>query len=139
MRDQHGKHMRVHYNNVNGEFKYTEIKRFYSPATTLTGGGVLVPAPAALSIEYIGSPINGVDAIYDRMYMALQDTAGNVGVMLNPDANAAKTAAWTQWLESLTDISAAGTPNAVNLQAVTGLCLALVSAANTARRAPTAM
>ena len=45
------------------------------------------------------------------MYVALEDTAGNVGIVLNSDANAAKLAAWTQWLTSLSDINAAGIPS----------------------------
>jgi len=52
------------------------------------------------------------------MYVAIQDTAGNIGVVNNPDGNAAMVGTWTQMFVSLKDINAAGTPSVVKLNDV---------------------
>ena len=57
------------------------------------------------------------------MYVALQDTAGNIGIYLNPDGNAAAIATWTQWYVSLNDIKSAGLPSIVNLEKVESFML----------------
>ena len=79
---------------------------------------MLSEQPTELRVDYVGAATNGVDPVYDRMYVALEDSAGNVGVYDNPDGNAAQVTAWTQWYVSLKDIHYAGQPNAVQLAAV---------------------
>ena len=55
--------------------------------------------------------------------MAIEDTAGNVGVYQNPDANAALVGNWTSWYSNLYDINAAGIPLPVNLEAISGFAI----------------
>jgi hypothetical protein len=57
------------------------------------------------------------------MYVAIEDTAGNVGVYDNPDGNAAKVTAWTSWYSSLKDINSTGYPSVVQLKAVSNFYL----------------
>jgi len=57
------------------------------------------------------------------MYVALEDSAGNVGVLSNPDGNAATVVAWTQWYSSLYDINSAGSPSVVQLKAISAFYL----------------
>jgi Concanavalin A-like lectin/glucanases superfamily len=124
IRDATGKHLRYTYRNSgSGAMAFSETRRPYSGGTSFTGGGTLSAAPKALRIDYLGSAINAVNPVYDRMYVALEDTAGNVSVYDNPDGNAAQVSSWTSWYSSLYDINAAGTPGPVNLQAISGLAI----------------
>ncbi len=133
VRDATGKYLRYTYNNsgYNPAFTlpYTEAKRPYSGGTTFTGGGVISPALTALRIDYRGSATNpanppeGYNPLADNMYVAIEDTAGNVAVYLNPDVNAQLVTNWTSWYSSLTDINALGDPLPVNLEAISGFAL----------------
>ena len=40
------------------------------------------------------------------MYVAIEDTAGNVAIYLNPDPNAQLIGNWTSWYTALKDINA---------------------------------
>ena len=84
-----GKYMQFTYINSDNSrgIVYSETRRPFAGGTSFTGGGVLSPAPAALRVDYQGNGANGIDPIYDRMYVALEDTAGNVAIYLNPDVN----------------------------------------------------
>jgi hypothetical protein len=116
VRDAYGKHMQFTYtNNGSNGFYFSEAKRSYKSGTSFTGKGALNPAPAALSINYIGSATNSVYPVYDRMYVALQDTAGNIGIYLNPDANASRVTVWRDWHINLRDINSVGLPYVVRL------------------------
>jgi hypothetical protein len=117
--DGTGKHGRFYYNAK----PFSEMKRNYPGGTVFTGNSVLAVQPAALRVDYIGATTNGVDEIYNRMYVAIEDTAGNVGVYDNPDGNAALATRWTQWYSSLNTIKTAGYPNVVNLGAVSNFYL----------------
>jgi hypothetical protein len=125
----HGKYMQFTYHNAKDTearyFTFSETKRSYNPGTTFTGGGELLPAPAALSIDVLGSAINGADPTYDRMYVALQDTAGNIAIYLNPDAAAQQNTIWKAWLVGLKDINSLGTPAVVKLENVSAFMLGL--------------
>jgi hypothetical protein len=136
IRDASGKYMRYTYNNSGtnpafGTMAFSEAKRRYSGGTSLTGGGVISPAPKALRIDYRGTATNVVtpldsenpDPNADTMYVAIEDTAGNVSVYLNPDHAAQQVGNWTSWYTSLTDINATGTPNPANLNAITGFAI----------------
>ena len=108
---------------------YTEVSRTYSGGTIFTGNtSVLSEQPTELRADYIGAATNAVDPIYNIMYVALEDTAGNVGVYLN-NPTAQQVTAWTQWYISLKDINSAGQPNPVKLAAVTLSTSALVGQA----------
>jgi hypothetical protein len=147
VRDSSGKYMQYTFNNdgTNPAFSgssFSEAKRAYSTATSFTGGGVFSPAVRALRIDYLGrandanngisgscpAPLGGGDL--DRMYVAIEDSAGDVAIYLNPDPNAQLVTSWTSWYTALTDINdiAHGTaPNGsahtVNLEAITGFAI----------------
>jgi hypothetical protein len=57
------------------------------------------------------------------MYVALEDTSGNVSVWPNPDGNAALVTNWTSWYSNIHDINAAGYPNPVKLEAISGFAI----------------
>ncbi|MGD0573065.1 MAG: hypothetical protein ABSB11_08610, partial [Sedimentisphaerales bacterium] len=117
--DSLGKHGSYYYNPQ----PYSEVSRFYTGGSIFTGNtNVLSEQPSELRADYIGSATNAVDPTYNVMYVALEDTAGNVGVYLNnPTAQLAT--AWTQWHISLKNINSAGQPNPVNLAAVSAFHL----------------
>jgi len=122
--DATGKYMQYTYLNGGGGVSFfSEARRNFNPATTFTGGGALNPAPAALAMTYRGFATNAVHTDYDRMYVALEDSSGNIGVYENPDPNAAQQGLWTGWFVSMADIAAAGQPSTVNLQAITNFYL----------------
>jgi hypothetical protein len=144
IRDATGKYLQYTYNNsgVNSLFGgmfFSETKRAYPGGTIFTGGGVISPAPTKLRIDYKGiatnaansiSPMCGDNADLDRMYVAIEDTAGDVAVYLNPDANAQLVTNWTSWYTALKDINDIahgtapnGTPHTVNLEAITGFAI----------------
>ena len=124
IRDVNGKHLQYTYRNGGGGvMAFSEARRPYSGGAAFTGGGVISPALKALRIDYLGSPTNAVYPVYDRMYVAIEDTAGNVSVYQNPDANAARVGNWTSWYSKLTDINAAGDPLPVNLEAISGFAV----------------
>jgi len=129
-RDATGKSLQYTYNNsgLNPAFTlpYTEAKRAYPGGASFTGGGVVFPAGKLLQVDYRGNTLNpanppeGYNPFTDNMYVAIEDTAGNVSVYLNPDANAQLVTTWTSWYTKLTDINAIGN---TNLNAITGFAL----------------
>jgi hypothetical protein len=129
IRDANGKYLQYSYSDSgdvgNGDppWYFSEAKRPYSGGTSFTGGGVIYPAPKKLRIDYRGTAVNAADPVYDRMYVAIEDTAGNVSVYPNPDAHAAQVGNWTSWYIALTDINALGAPHPVKLNAVTGFAI----------------
>ena len=138
IRDSSGKYMQYSYNN-NAQMQpgyggtpmaFSEAKHSYSSATSFTGGGVVFPAPKALRVDYKGTATNAANmpnfkvesdtCDMDRMYVAIEDSAGHVSVYLNPDANAQLIGSWTSWYVRLTDINAWGN---TNLNAITGFAI----------------
>ena len=117
--DADGRHVNFYYDSAS----FSEVNRPYIGGTVFTGNSVLSVQPAALRVDYIGAANNAADEVYNRMYVALEDTVGNIGVYENPDSGAALVTIWTQWHSSLKDINAAGTPNPVNLAAVSAFHL----------------
>jgi hypothetical protein len=119
--DATGKHMKFTYiNDGSREWLFSEAKRPYSGGTSFTGGGVISPALKALRVDYRGAATNAVDPVYDRMYVAIEDTMGNVAVYQNPDGNAALAGNWTSWYSNLYDINAVGN---TNLQDINGFAI----------------
>ncbi len=118
VRDSAGKHMNFTYIDEPSTYAFSEVNRPYIGGTVFTSS-LLSPAPAAIRVDYIGTSTNAADPCYDRMYIALEDTAGNIAVKYNPDANAAKVGVWTQWYTAITD----GNLASVNKAAVVGFHL----------------
>ncbi len=124
IRDATGKHLRCTYHNGgSGVMAFSETRRSYSGGASFAGGGVLSPSLTTLRIDYLGAALNSVDPLYDRMYVAIEDTAGNVSFYDNPDGNAAQVSSWTSWYSELTDINATGTPLPVKLEAISGFAI----------------
>ncbi len=123
MDDAAGKYLRLHI-TTRGSVAFSEAKRpyTYSGGTSFTGGSVISPKARALRIDYLGSPTNAVHQVDDRMYVAIEDTAGNVSVYQNPDGNAAIVTVWTSWYSSLYDINGAVDPP-VKLEAISGFAI----------------
>jgi hypothetical protein len=122
IRDVTGKYLRYKYINrtdLGGPMYFSEAKRPYIGGTSFTGGGVISPVPTALRIEYRGSASNAADPVYDRMYLAIEDTAGNLSICENNDVNAARVEVWTAWVNRLSDL-AGGT---VNLQDINSFAI----------------
>lgn len=67
----------------------------------------------ALGLLFMGLADNNTDPNYDRMYVAIEDTAGEVAILLHEDPNAQTYTAWQQWDIDLREFS-----NAVDLNAV---------------------
>ena len=102
--DALGKHGALYYNPQ----PYTEVSRTYSGGSIFTGNtSVLSPQPKAIRVDYIGASTNATDPTYNVMYVALEDTAGHVGVYLG-DPAAQLATAWTQWYIPLTDPNFSG-------------------------------
>ena len=120
VRDSTGKYMRYSYYHDSASMSFSEAKRPYSGGTSFTGYGVLSPAFTALRIDYLGTATNSADPVYDRMYVAIEDTAGNVSVYQNPDPAAQQVSNWTSWYTKFTDINAIGN---TNLEAITGFAI----------------
>ncbi len=88
-----------------GDDYYSESCREWSGAgVDLTLGDSLLDA-AALAISFKGNSENAADPVYDRMYVAVEDTAGNIAVVLNHDPNAQIIKNWTQWNIDLRDFN----------------------------------
>jgi hypothetical protein len=110
------KYMQYTYHDDGEEPHYmyfSEARRDQSSANW-TGSGVLADTPRVLQIEYRGAASNAVDPTYDRMYVAVEDSSGNVGIIQNPDPDAALVADWTKWFIILTDFNSF--PNSVQLK-----------------------
>jgi hypothetical protein len=120
VRDSTGKYMRYSYYGDSDGMSFSEAKHPYIGGTSFTGYGVFTPAPRALRIDYRGYAVNAHDPVYDRMYVAIEDTAGNVSVYDNPDGNAALVGNWTSWYTALKDINVIGN---TNLNAITGFAI----------------
>jgi hypothetical protein len=146
-RDSSGKFLQYTFNNdgANPAFSgasFSEAKRAYSIATSFTGGTVFSPAVKALRIDYRGSatnaannfsgscpaPLGGGDL--DRMYVAIEDSAGDVAIYLNPDSNAQLVGNWTSWYTALKDLNDIahgqapdGSAHVVSLEAITGFSI----------------
>ena len=73
-----------------------------------TGGGALPDndKARALAISYIGSPYNDAEPNYDRMYVAIEDTAGHLGTIVkHSDTQAQRIGSWTRWDINLADLN----------------------------------
>ncbi|MGB7581830.1 MAG: LamG-like jellyroll fold domain-containing protein, partial [Sedimentisphaerales bacterium] len=122
--DAAGKHGNFTYSENTSTQQFSEVKRYYgSSGTVFSDSSILSEQPTELRVDYLGAAANAADPVYDVMYVALEDSAGNIGVFNNPDTSASQVTSWTQWYIPLKDIYLASQPNAVNLAAVSAFYL----------------
>jgi Concanavalin A-like lectin/glucanases superfamily len=123
VQDSTGKYMRFsYYGNTPSGMNFSEAKRPYT-CTSFTGNGFYTPSPKALRVDYRGYAVNSADPVYDRMYVAIEDTVGNIAILENPDPNAQLNGNWTSWYTALKDINSLGTPSVVSLEAISGFAI----------------
>jgi hypothetical protein len=111
-----GKHGSFAYNNqaVDTCQPFSEVNRPYIGGTVFTGSNILSVKPAVLRVDYVGAVTNsgsydeGHEHPLDTLYVALEDTAGNVGVYYNTDPNGVKATTWQQWYIPLNDPNFSG-------------------------------
>jgi hypothetical protein len=86
---------------------YFSEARFDANGADWAGGGVLPDNDKirSLAISYIGGPDNDADPDYDRMYVAIEDTAGNFGMFLNDNPEAQRTSFGEQWNINFADLN----------------------------------
>ncbi|MCL5281806.1 MAG: hypothetical protein M1376_18060 [Planctomycetes bacterium] len=92
--------MPMDYNNINAPF-YSETELDFAPTQNWTVSGV-----SDLSLYFRGAATNGAGTLY----VAVEDSSGQVAVVTNPTAAAVKVTAWTQWkipLSSFTGVNLA--------------------------------
>ncbi len=92
--------MPLDYNNINAPF-YSEAELDFATAQNWTVSGV-----SDMALYFRGAATNGAGALY----VAVEDSSGQVAVATNPTATAVTAAAWTQWkvpLSSLTGVNLA--------------------------------
>jgi hypothetical protein len=92
--------MPLDYNNINAPF-YSEAELDFAPTQDWTVGGV-----SDLALYFRGAAANGAGTLY----VAVEDSSGQVAVVTNPTAAAVTVTPWTQWkipLSSLTGVNLA--------------------------------
>jgi hypothetical protein len=88
-----------------GDDYYSEIVRDWpSDGINFTLGDDSQPV-RALALSFKGSSRNSTDPTYDRMYVALEDSGGNLAMVLNIAPDAAANTTWTQWNIDLRDFA----------------------------------
>ena len=103
-----GGRLSFYYNNT--ATPYFSEARFITNSgsgSDWTGGGALPSTDpiVAVAIAYQGNASNTADPIYDRMYLGIEDTDGDVDVVLNTDANATRDVfGWSEWKVKLSDL-----------------------------------
>ena len=111
--------MQFVYDNDDGPFPggydyYSEAGHTYpGPGIDWTQGDATQDVKA-LVISFQGVADNNDDPNYDRMYIAVEDASGNIGMVLQDNPSAQKNTSWQEWNIDLRDFSDAG----VNLTAV---------------------
>jgi hypothetical protein len=86
---------------------YFSEARFDANGADWAGGSVLPinDRIRGLAISYIGGPGNDADPDYDRMYVAIEDMAGNFGMLLNDNPEAQRTSSLEQWNINFADLN----------------------------------
>ena len=96
--------MPVQYDNAFQPY-YSEIERTWSTPQDWTLGEI-----DTLTLHFRGRASNNAG----RMYVAIEDTAGRIGVAGYPDSEAVRSVAWVEWKIPMQDLAPSGT----NLAAV---------------------
>jgi len=89
--------MPLEYNNTAAPF-YSEAE-FDLGAMDLTAGGAV-----SLRLFFHGNAANGAETLY----LAIEDSAGNVAVAAHPDPDAALADSWQEWLIPYSELTAGG-------------------------------
>ena len=92
--------MPLDYNNVNSPY-FSEAQRTWDAAQNWTVNGV-----DTLTLYFRGAARNDAE----KLYVALQDSAGKTAVAVNPNPDAARATKWTEWkvpLSSFAGVNAA--------------------------------
>jgi len=106
-----GRYMQFSYNKWTGDegvpWRYfSEVDYQYGGSgANWTTGGVYSNPPKLLELRYRGFLTNSADPVYDRMYIAIEDTDGDVSITLHPDPNAQRSGSWVQWDMSFSDLN----------------------------------
>jgi hypothetical protein len=96
--------MPVYYDNVAAPY-YCETRRVFK-----AGSSVVIPqdwtaaGADTLTLHFHGQADNGPSPLY----VAIEDSAGRVAVVVHPNANAVLSTEWRQWHIDLADLQAAG-------------------------------
>lgn len=97
--------MQFAYDNAGASYcPWSEAKMDYNgfPVDWRVNG--VFPAKS-LALTYTGNIANAVDPDYDRMFVAIEDSAGDFGIMLNPDTVAEARQFAATWQIKLTDLN----------------------------------
>ena len=103
--------MPLDYNNTNAPY-YSETDRTWNVPQNWTVNGV-----DTLVLYTRGKSTNDAESLY----VVLEDSASNVGVVVHPDPGVVKIGQWTMWAIPLSDFSTAG----VNVAAVKKMIIGL--------------
>ena len=103
--------MPLEYDNSSAPF-YSEADRTWASAQDWTAGGAV-----SLRLYFHGAADNDAETLY----VAIEDSAGNVAVVTHADASAVQTAEWQAWTISFSALTAAG----VNLTAIETVSIGL--------------
>ena len=87
--------MPLEYDNSIAPY-YSETSRTWTPPQNWTVNGV-----DTLTLFFRGTPSNGAEPVY----VALEDSMGNVAVVVHPDPDAALATSWTEWNIPLSDFA----------------------------------
>ena len=89
--------MPLEYNNTGAPF-YSEAEFDLGGADLTTGGAV------SLRLFFHGDAAN----VAETLYVAIEDSAGNVGVAAHPDPDAALADSWQEWVIPYSELTAGG-------------------------------
>jgi len=89
--------MPLEYNNTGAPF-YSEAEFDLGGADLTTGGAV------SLRLFFHGDAVN----VAETLYVAIEDSAGNVGVAAHPDPDAALADSWQEWVIPYSELTAGG-------------------------------
>jgi hypothetical protein len=104
--------MQFIYDNDGGPYPggydyYSEAQYEYPGGEDWTQGDSTQDVKA-LGLSFLGAADNNDDPNYDRMYIAVEDTDGNLAMVLNDDPSAQKSVQWREWNIDLRQLSDAG-------------------------------
>lgn len=80
---------------------FSEIRYEYNSPVDWTYGDII----KSIELPYKGYGENSADPNYDRMWIAVEDSSGNMAVVMNLDPNAKLQTNWTQWNIDLRDFT----------------------------------
>jgi hypothetical protein len=103
--------MPMYYDDVNSPY-FSEAQRTWTPPQNWTIGGA-----DALTLYFRGEPNDSPEPLY----VGIEDSAGQVAVVVHPDAEAVQATEWQKWHIALADVRAAGVDVATVQKMVIGV------------------